>query len=65
MTTQEPTDWEEVHRRINAIRTAIEKGFAPSPEEERRILKTRAQELAREPEGETAEEDTLEHPASA
>jgi len=60
MTAHEATDWEEVRGRIQAIRTAIEKGFAPSPEEEGRILKTRARELAREPEGGAADEDTLE-----
>ncbi len=60
MTTHEATDWEEVRRRITSIRTAIERGFTPSPEEERRILKTRAHELAREPESGVAEADTLE-----
>ncbi len=57
MSTQEPADWAEIRRRIDALRTGIEQGFAPSPEAERRILKVRARELAREPErGVTAQE---------
>jgi purine-binding chemotaxis protein CheW len=49
MKTPELTDWAEVRQRLDAVRTAIEHGFAPSPEEERRILKARAQALAQEP----------------
>ena len=60
MKPQEPTDWAEIRRRIESVRGAIEQGFALSPEEERRILKTRAQELAREPERSMTAEDTLE-----
>ncbi len=60
MKTSEATDWPEIHRQIDAIRATIERGFAPSPEKERRILKARAQELAREPEAGVAAEETIE-----
>lgn len=43
-------DWREVARRLEAARAAIERVWAPSPEETQRILKARAQALAREPE---------------
>ncbi len=48
MITPEQTDWEEVHRRIETMRVAIEKGFERSPEAERQVLRTRAQQLAKE-----------------
>ena len=60
MNAQEPADWEEIRRRIGAMRATIELGFAPSPEDERRILKTRAQELAREPKAGVMAGETLE-----
>lgn len=43
-------NWREVERRMEAARAAIERVWAPSPEETQRILKARAQALAREPE---------------
>ena len=60
MNPQEPTDWIEIRRRLDAARAAIEQGFAPSPEEERRLLQTRAQALAREPERAATAAETLE-----
>lgn len=42
-------DWREVERRLEAARIAIEHVWAPSPEETQKILKARAQALAREP----------------
>ena len=48
MKTNEPADWAEIRRRIDAVHAAIEEGLALSPEAERRILKERAKELARE-----------------
>lgn len=42
-------DWREVHRRLDAARAAVERAWAPEPEEAKRILKARAQALAREP----------------
>lgn len=44
-----PIDWREIERRMEAMRAAIEHAWAPAPEEAKRILKTRAQALAREP----------------
>ncbi len=42
-------DWKEVHRRLDTAKEALEKGWSPSEEEKKRILKTRAEVLAREP----------------
>ena len=52
-------DWDEIHRRIDAVGAAIEGGYTPSPEESKRILKRRAEILARE-KAEKAEEDSIE-----
>lgn len=52
-------DWEEIHRRIDEVGRAIESGYTPSPEERTRILKNRAELLAREKDKEV-KEDTLE-----
>ena len=60
MTPQRVTDWAEIRRRIDAIRCAIKQGFAPSPKQERGILHTRAQELAREPNAGVSASETLE-----
>lgn len=60
MKTPVQTDWDEVRRRLEAVRTAIDEGFTPKPGEEMRILKARAQELAREPETPDVGADTLE-----
>jgi purine-binding chemotaxis protein CheW len=46
----EQIDWNEIHRRIDAVGAAIESGFAPSPEERKCILKKRAEILAIEKE---------------
>ncbi len=43
-------DWSEVRQRLDAARAAVERVWAPEPEESRRVLKARAQALAREPE---------------
>ncbi len=60
MKNHEPSDWEDIHRRMEAGRAALERRFAPGPDEERRILKSRARELARELESSAATNDTLE-----
>jgi purine-binding chemotaxis protein CheW len=52
-------DWEEIHRRIDAVGRAIENGYTPSPEERTRILKNRASILAREKDKDV-DADTLE-----
>ena len=49
-------DWSEVRRRMDTARASIEHGSAPTPEEKRSILKTRARALARKPEGGAAKE---------
>ncbi len=41
-------DWREVERRLEAARVAIERIWAPTAEDTQRILKERAQALARE-----------------
>jgi purine-binding chemotaxis protein CheW len=43
-------NWSEIHRRLDAVKAAIEKGWAPSPEDRKKILKARAGLLARKPE---------------
>ena len=43
------TDWREVDRRMEAARAAVERVWAPDPEETQRILKARAEALARPP----------------
>lgn len=52
-------DWNEVRRRIESARAAAERAWAPDPEEVKRVLKARAQALAREPDTAQAAE-TLE-----
>ena len=49
-------DWEGIHRQLEAMRTAAEHGWAPGPEEARKILKARAQALARKPQPDAAGE---------
>ncbi|MBI3068026.1 MAG: purine-binding chemotaxis protein CheW [Betaproteobacteria bacterium] len=50
-------DWGGIKRRLEAVGAAIARGWAPSPEEARKILKARTEALAREPErGEAAGE---------
>ncbi len=43
-------DWDDIHRRMEKAGAAIEKGYSPGPEELAKILKARADALAREPE---------------
>lgn len=45
---KQPTDWAEVHRRLEAAQETLERGWAPPPEQKRKILKERARALARE-----------------
>ena len=46
--TNKAIDWREVERRLEAARVAIEHIWAPTAEDTQRILKARAQTLARE-----------------
>jgi purine-binding chemotaxis protein CheW len=41
-------DWAAVHRRLDAARDALERAWAPPPDEVQRILRERARALARE-----------------
>ena len=43
-------DWEEIHHQLEESKSAIERGFAPGRDEKNRILKTRAELLAKRPE---------------
>lgn len=43
-------NWDEIHHRIGSVNEAIERGFSPGPEEQKKILKARAELLAKEPE---------------
>jgi purine-binding chemotaxis protein CheW len=52
-------DWEEIHRKVDAAGRAIENGYVPSPEEKKRILRERAELLAREKK-EKVDADSLE-----
>jgi len=53
-------DWPEIGRRIEAFHATTEQASAQAPDEERCLLRTRAQLLAQEPETEAADADTLE-----
>lgn len=53
-------DWSEVHRRMEAARAALERGLAPTPEEEKKILRARAKALSRESRVEEAAPGNLE-----
>jgi purine-binding chemotaxis protein CheW len=54
------TDWNTVYCRLEASRTVLEQGVMPTPEEKQKILRARAQALAREPEPEEAARGALE-----
>jgi purine-binding chemotaxis protein CheW len=47
---EKSVDWSEVRRRMEAAKEVLEKGWSPAETEKLRILKARAQTLAREPE---------------
>jgi len=52
--------WDDIRRRLNACRSALEVQFEPSAEDKRRILQERALELARPPREETGADTRLE-----
>jgi purine-binding chemotaxis protein CheW len=54
------TDWSAIYRRLEASRTGLEHGVMPTREERQKILRARAQTLAREPEREEATQGGLE-----
>lgn len=43
-------DWNEIHGRLKAVHALIGKGFSPGPEEKKKVLRARAELLAKEPE---------------
>ena len=53
-------DWREVHQRLETARAAVERGWTPDPGEAKRVLKARAQALARKPEKAQAADAELE-----
>jgi len=53
-------DWNEIHRRMEKGRESIERGFEPTPQEKKRILRDRAESLAKQPESEEGLEKYLE-----
>jgi purine-binding chemotaxis protein CheW len=57
---QAAVDWREVERRLEAARARIARVWAPDPEETKRILRERAQSLAREPGNAEAGDEHIE-----
>jgi purine-binding chemotaxis protein CheW len=47
-------DWEKIHERLAMINRRLEEHWSPGPEETRRILRTRAEDLARGNDGEAS-----------
>lgn len=52
-------DWDEIRRQIDAVGAAIDRGYAPAPDERGRILRRRAEHLAHDEE-KAAVADTVE-----
>lgn len=52
--------WEEIYRRLESVREALELGWVPPAEEKKAILRARARVLASEPETGAAETEALE-----
>jgi purine-binding chemotaxis protein CheW len=48
-------DWNAIRQRLESTGAALKEGFSPGPDERKRILKARADVLAREPEEITSE----------
>jgi purine-binding chemotaxis protein CheW len=48
-----PIDWQEVRRRLDAFREALEETWTPDPQQAERILEARTRALARPPAGTT------------
>ncbi len=53
-------DWDQIHRRLDEAKAAIERGFSLDPEEKIKVLKQRAKLLSREAERIEEEEGQLE-----
>jgi purine-binding chemotaxis protein CheW len=41
-------DWDKVHKRLEAVRVTVERGWMPTPEEKKNVLRERAKALAQE-----------------
>ncbi|MFZ5651758.1 MAG: chemotaxis protein CheW [Bacillota bacterium] len=52
--------WTGIHRRLEKVRAAMDRGFDPTPQEKKLILKKRAGVLAREPDIGAPDEDGFE-----
>ncbi|MGC2423549.1 MAG: chemotaxis protein CheW [Nitrospirota bacterium] len=55
--TNSATDWNEIHERLERVKSVIEQGWVPGPEEKKNILRQRARALAKEPEKKGAGEE--------
>jgi purine-binding chemotaxis protein CheW len=53
-------DWSEIYRKIENVQAAIERGWTPTAEEKKRILRTRAKALAQEAKEEETAKDYVE-----
>lgn len=53
-------DWSEVHHRLEAAQTALEREWAPSAEEKKKVLRERALTIARVREEETVAGEVIE-----
>ena len=57
---KKPIDWNEVKQRLETARVAIERIWAPTAEETKRVLEERAKALAREPARTEVEDEWIE-----
>lgn len=53
-------DWGEIHRRLDNLRMAVERGWSPTPEQKKRILEARARMLAQQAEEPESAEQRIE-----
>jgi purine-binding chemotaxis protein CheW len=53
-------DWQEIHRRLESARVALERKTAPTGDEKKKVLKARAKILAIEPETDKWDADRIE-----
>jgi purine-binding chemotaxis protein CheW len=60
VTTKKQTDWAEVHRRLEAAATTLERVITPGTEDKKRLLKARAKVLSQEKLQKDAEQQYLE-----
>lgn len=54
------TDWNDIYRRLGAVRETLERGHAPDAAHTQRLLAARAQVLARQADSERLSDDLLE-----